>query len=299
MYHGVVARLQDRVLDRWAISQAEFARHLDFLCASYDVISLEALVEELERGQARPETVVIVFDDAFANVYRNARPLLRDHGVSYAVAVPAALVETGRTIWSLEVQLIFLRARVPSVTVRVNDRDETCFLGSHKQRVAAMNRYLEYLRALPDAMRQPRIQGLLDQLPAGELDRLMEEFGEFKVMSSDQLRKLHAEGVGVLAHGFTHVALREGETLGVFEREVVASRRALEAIIGAPMEYFVYSYGMTCPAAVRMVRGAGYRAALTTRHGALSCDTDLFDIPRIAAECRLPHLRQDFARLIA
>ena len=63
------------------------------------------------------------------------------------------------------------------------------------------------------------------------------------------------------------------------------------------MEYFVYVHGVSSPAAARLIRSAGYRAAFTTLHGALRPGNDVLQLPRVAAACTLTHLRYQFTQL--
>jgi peptidoglycan/xylan/chitin deacetylase (PgdA/CDA1 family) len=300
MYHGVVSRIQDPELDRWAITQAEFARHVDFLTRSYEVLSLTEAVKTVEEGHPLRDTVVLVFDDAFANVYRNARPLLRERRLPYCVAAPAGLVGTSRTVWSLEVLLLLLRAAVPVVRLPLRNGTEDLPLTTRQQRLAAARAFLDdTLRADPETVRRSRMQTLSEQLPAGTCDRLMEEFGELKLLSAEQLRELHTEGVTIAAHGSLHAPLPENEATEVLEREIAGAKAALEAMLHTPAHYFVYTYGVYCPEAIRMVRASGYRAAFTTHHGALGPKLDPFALPRVAAECPVAHLSHQFARLSA
>src|SRR5882762_7489783 len=56
---------------------ADFAAQLQVL-ADHDVVSLDEGLDRLQTGDVRP-AVVLTFDDGFADVHRNAWPLLREH----------------------------------------------------------------------------------------------------------------------------------------------------------------------------------------------------------------------------
>lgn len=73
-----------------------FARHLDLL-ASHRVLSLDAALDRLEAGDARP-SFVLTFDDGFADVYENAWPLIRERRLPFTIYLAAGFV--GRTmVW--------------------------------------------------------------------------------------------------------------------------------------------------------------------------------------------------------
>ena len=67
---------------------AAFERQLDVL-ADHDVVSLDAALDRLGSGDARP-SVVLTFDDGFADVYHNAWPLLRERGLPFTLYLATA-----------------------------------------------------------------------------------------------------------------------------------------------------------------------------------------------------------------
>jgi peptidoglycan/xylan/chitin deacetylase (PgdA/CDA1 family) len=83
-YHSVV----DRAEPAWAensgglhLPVAQFREQLEFLARHYHVVSLEAAVSELAAGKRpRPRSVVLTFDDGYANNLSVAAPLLVQYG---------------------------------------------------------------------------------------------------------------------------------------------------------------------------------------------------------------------------
>lgn len=65
-----------------------FARHVDAL-GGHDVLSLDAALDRLDAGDATP-SVVLTFDDGFADVYRNAWPLLRQRRLPFTIYLATA-----------------------------------------------------------------------------------------------------------------------------------------------------------------------------------------------------------------
>jgi peptidoglycan/xylan/chitin deacetylase (PgdA/CDA1 family) len=298
VYHGVVDRIQDPQLDRWAITHAELTRHLDFLARTFQIVPLNRIVSALAEGSSlSPDWVAITFDDALANVYRNARPLLRERRLPYAVAVPTGLVGTGHTIWPMEVRLILLRSHQPVLRLPLTAGFETIYGHRRKTREAAAQRLWAELRVAADADRQQRLALLHEELAPGEFDYLMEEYSELQVMNLVQLQKLHAEGVALMAHGSLHSRMVEGETTAVLHREIAGSKAELEGMIHAPVEYYVYPHGAVTSGARALVRASGYRAALTMRVGCVQPSTNPFELPRIATECTVGYLRQQLVHL--
>lgn len=87
MYHSI-AEFEGDSAD--TISPQVFKRQVEFLDKyDYNVISLEELVKGINAGTAFPRnTVVLTFDDALANNYPNAYPLLKEKGFPATFFVP-------------------------------------------------------------------------------------------------------------------------------------------------------------------------------------------------------------------
>jgi len=90
--------------------------------------------------------------------------------------------------------------------------------------------------------------------------------GDGAMMSTEQLRELHAAGWELGAHTMTHPDLSTMDYDACL-REIRDSRVALEEIIGAGVETFAYPFGRYGPAAVAAARDSGVRAAVTTGSG--------------------------------
>ncbi|MGH8893754.1 MAG: polysaccharide deacetylase family protein [Actinomycetes bacterium] len=74
--------------DERDLGVVDFGRQLDVL-ARHDVVSLDAALDRLDGGDRRP-SVVLTFDDGFADVHENAWPLLRDRGIPFTLYLATA-----------------------------------------------------------------------------------------------------------------------------------------------------------------------------------------------------------------
>lgn len=86
------------------------------------------------------------------------------------------------------------------------------------------------------------------------------------ILTRDELRELAAAGWELGGHTVTHRDLAALDYDGCV-REIEGSCRALEEILGAPVETFAYPFGSYGPAAVSAARNAGLVAAVTTGSG--------------------------------
>ncbi|MGH9283224.1 MAG: polysaccharide deacetylase family protein, partial [Acidimicrobiales bacterium] len=86
IYHRVGGGSQDE-LD---LPATEFARQLDVL-AGHRVLPIDAALDRLDAGDASP-SVVLTFDDGYADVHAHAWPLLRERGLPFTLYLATGYV---------------------------------------------------------------------------------------------------------------------------------------------------------------------------------------------------------------
>lgn len=101
-----------------------------------------------------------------------------------------------------------------------------------------------------------------------------------KLVSRSQLQELLDAGISLGSHTRTHPRLTELSDDSVMD-EVRTSKQTLEDIIGKPVPYFAYPFGLYNQMIRDAVEAAGYRAACSTRSGFNRSDVDRFTLRRI------------------
>ncbi len=81
-----------------------------------------------------------------------------------------------------------------------------------------------------------------------------------RLLTTDELRTLHAAGVEIGSHTATHPDLSTLDYDGALA-ELATSRRDLEAVLDAPVEVAAYPFGRAAESTLRACADAGYRAA--------------------------------------
>jgi peptidoglycan/xylan/chitin deacetylase (PgdA/CDA1 family) len=104
--------------------------------------------------------------------------------------------------------------------------------------------------------------------------------GSDRVMTAAQLRETVELGIEIGAHTRTHVSL-PGLSDSELRREVQGSRKALQDLLGVPVEFFAYPFGHVDRAALEAVAAAGYTAACTFQNGRVLQGADPFLLPRL------------------
>jgi peptidoglycan/xylan/chitin deacetylase (PgdA/CDA1 family) len=97
---------------------------------------------------------------------------------------------------------------------------------------------------------------------------------------ADALAALVDEGWEVGSHGYDHAPLA-GADEPLLERELIVSRRRLEAVVEAPVTTYAFPYGALPGAAGAQALRIAYSAACTTELRSVPASFDPFALPRV------------------
>jgi peptidoglycan/xylan/chitin deacetylase (PgdA/CDA1 family) len=267
IYHRVLAHA-DPLLPG-APSQTAFARQMMLVRRWFRVLPLPLALDLLDQGRLPARALAITFDDGYADNAELALPVLRSLDLAATFFIASAYLD-GHRMWNDDII-----EHVRQAPHGVLDGG-IAGLGALPVRTAAQRRQaidslLAALKYRPPAERQ----ALATQLAPPTARPLM--------MTSDQVRLLHREGMTIGGHTHTHPILARIEDSAA-RREIVHNKSLLEQLTCAPVELFAYPNGK--PGAdfdgrhAALVRALGFRAAFTTAPGVTRSDADRFQLPR-------------------
>lgn len=111
--------------------------------------------------------------------------------------------------------------------------------------------------------------------------------GTKRAMTWEQVKTLSENGFSIQCHSKTHrdlTKLKKGESFqayyAVLERELLGSKKIIEAKTGRECRYFAYAYGAHNELVTAMLQKYGYRGAFTVKRGPNPFFTDNFAIHR-------------------
>lgn len=277
-YHRVVqsfSSAKKRSLPTMLISTSTLEKQIDWLCRRYDVVSLDELHEPAVhyRNRWRP-LAAITFDDGYADVYRNAFPLLRRKGVPFAVFVVTDFVNTRRLFVHDELYHLCRRLRPHVVQILENSGcldDKTINAIPKSADAFGLTRYLL------ESLTQKQLHDVVTTLQRnGEVPAAIAE--ELQCMDWDMLVKMRKAGVVIGCHSRSH-ALLTHENATKIREETEGARTIMEQRLGGQVLHFAYPDGDYDGAVIDAVVKAGYRYG----YGAcehLSPDAPSFTMPR-------------------
>ncbi len=269
IYHRVLAAPDP--LFPGEIDREAFSRHLGLLKSSFNVLALHDAVRLARAGELPPRAACITFDDGYADNAVEALPILQRFGLPATFFVATGFLDGGR-MWNDTVIELVRRAPGESFDARTAGLGQLPLDGVDARR-AAIGTLIGHLKYLPMEERLAMVELLAAEADYGLAEDLM--------MSSDQVRQLHAAGMGIGAHTVNHPILAAIPALLAGD-EIAAGKQRLETLLGAPVPLFAYPNGKPNvdyrAEHVGIVRELGFEGAVSTAWGG-RCG-DLYQLPR-------------------
>ncbi|MER3501892.1 MAG: hypothetical protein C4295_10575 [Candidatus Fervidibacterota bacterium] len=281
-YHRV-AHLPESPRRLW-VSSERFAEHLDYLVHHCHPLSLADLVRGIQEGRLPERSVVVTFDDGYADNLWNAKPLLERYGVPATVFVTSGFVGQDRLFYWDELACLMLESTdsaLDILTITLPDgKQHHYLLSTPSQRLRAYHALHDRLRPLPPTEREQVLEQVRSQL--GSLTQAQRE--KHRALRREELHVLgQDELVEVGAHTVSHPDLPCLPEAMQWQ-EIYESKRQLEALLQRPVRFFAYPYGSGDERTRKLVQQAGFEAACALYEGVINLTSHLLWLPRLFVE---------------
>ncbi len=300
LYH----RIAELPSDPWALSvtPGHFAEHLEVLRKHANPISLRQLVGALHDGNLPQRSVVVTFDDGYADNLYSAKPLLEHYDIPATIFVTTGSIGHEREFWWDDLERLLLQpGTLPEVLrLSVNGRNHQWELGEaahYHEDTWRGHRYWRAWEAAP-SLRHVLYRSLWEVLQPLSFDERRKVLDELLVWAGAEPigrsthRSLSFEEIAVMAQGelievgahtVTHPVL--SSLSGEAQRhEIQRSKAGLEAILGHPVTSFAYPHGGRSDytaEAIAIVQESGFICACATDNGVVGRSADCFQLPRV------------------
>ncbi|MGC2549356.1 MAG: polysaccharide deacetylase family protein [Candidatus Sulfotelmatobacter sp.] len=279
MYHSVLPDPSQWVDTYGEIAHSGLIFHaqMELLAREFRPISLDEAMKHIRNGSDLPRrSVVVTFDDGYADNYEVAMPVLNQAGVPATFYVTVDCVENKRLPWPSRLRFAFRKTKLSAW----RDSDGKKWpLNLPAEREAAFLRSCDECCQLSGAAQEKFVVGVERELEAEipcQQDSVM--------LSYEQMRGLQRHGHIVGSHTMTHpnmAYLKAEEAI----RELEESKRRLELNLETPIRHFSYP----CPAlsphwsaqTAEQTQLAGYETAVTTDNGLTRTRDNLFCLKRL------------------
>ena len=257
-----------------AVPTALFAAQIAHIARHYRVLTVEELVERVRRGVAPSNALAITFDDGYRDNLTHAAPILAQHGLLSTIFLATGYIGTPEMPWFDRVALAFKLTQRGDITL---PGGQPLPLETEEDRLAVLERALEWFKSLPDDERRPAVERLVANLRPRALER-----SKRVMLTWEEVGALRGLGFSVGAHTVTHPILSRVTPKRARE-EIQGSKSAIERALGVPVRAFAYPNGRTqdySEATVRLVEECGLTCAVTTRRGLNGPATPVFELRR-------------------
>ena len=252
---------------------AEFEERMRWVKANFEVLPLAEAAHALAGRRLPKRALSITFDDGYADNYKVAAPILLRLGLPATFFVATGFLDGGCMFNDVVIEALRV---APGPALDLDDLGLGRHrVGSNAERIAATEPILARLKYF-EAERRRRVAAEIAQRAASRTPTDL-------MMTSEQVRALHAAGMEIGAHTVTHPILAE-IPLARARHEMERSRARLETITGAPVRLFAYPNGSPrrdyYAEHAALARELGFEAAVSTAWGAARTGDDLYQIPR-------------------
>jgi peptidoglycan/xylan/chitin deacetylase (PgdA/CDA1 family) len=300
VYH----RISESALDPWSLSVRpdRFTEHLAVLRRSFHPTSLQALAQSLRAGaKPKQKSVVVTFDDGYADNLQQAQPLLERFECPATVFLVTGTIGSFHGFWWDELASLLLNP------YPLPERLDLTILGkpySWQLGEAGQFRQVDYSRFENWRTGQPAptvrhelyiklwqlLQPLSSEEQCGAMNALRAWVGKgtnpptHRILTQKECVELaQAEQIEIGAHTIHHPPLTSMPSASQ-RNEILGSKQELEKLLKQPVLSFSYPFGKQKdygPEAIALVQEAGFSVACCNESGVVNSRTDPFQLPRI------------------
>jgi len=253
---------------------ARFDAMMRYVSSTYRVLTLGEAVEHLNQDTLPPRSLVITFDDGYADNADVALPILQRYGLRATFFVSTGFLDGGR-MWNDSVIECVRSCSHGQVDLGLFGL-ERFSLTTPAERTTVIDLLLPHIKYMDLSGREEAISSLQKMCGVAALP-------EDLMMASDQVRDLYRSRMEIGAHTVSHPILTS-ITRPEAEREIREGKCGLESIINAPVDVFAYPNGKPDQdydySHVAMVKEIGFRGAVCTAPGVAQSSDDVFQLPR-------------------
>ncbi|MDR0391580.1 MAG: polysaccharide deacetylase family protein [Planctomycetaceae bacterium] len=239
-YHSVAAdwRKQADYIDRGITTNAEiFDEHMRILRREYNPVTLDDIAGWLRGTQILPpRSVVVTFDDGFADNYEVAAPIMEKYNIRGTIYLTVDAIQRQELPWFCRIIFLLRQAKSRKMDLIDNEINRTWHLGDSAENHEAFVYYgYPCAKLTGEDLRNYVVK--LEALFGFHLDLN----NAARMMTFDQARKLRQRGHIIGNHTFSHCNLAHIPQ-ELLHQEMTVANEILEHELGEPVEHFSYPH---------------------------------------------------------
>jgi peptidoglycan/xylan/chitin deacetylase (PgdA/CDA1 family) len=278
-YHRVSQAEQDYY--EVCVRPEYFVEHMEIVRKYAHPISFSELVQHLRNGSVPAKSIVVSFDDGYADTLYQAKPTLEKYAIPATVFVCTGYA--GKEFWWDELDRLVRLSRAEVGTLCL-DLGQSRFVwnqsdASPEAGLAARNKFRQ---ALYDFLLASDVE---NQKHAMNMIRSWSGVSSFEMlnarsMSHEELLQLADGGLIELGAHTRHHPMLARLSRERQREEITGSKTDLEGLLGRRVEGFAYPNGIATESAQRIVREASFSHACISEPGLIRDNHSVYQIPR-------------------
>jgi peptidoglycan/xylan/chitin deacetylase (PgdA/CDA1 family) len=270
--------------DTW-ISRTLFDKQLKYLQKNYYIISLQELVESLKQGKIPSRSVVITFDDGFADNFHFAYPYLKQYRIPATIFLTTDCIENKKPIWIQELNFLINEQGVKNVIealVKLNGN--VTFFDFKKKNSTKEKMHKEIEEYLAYSESKEAKDKILEQLYEHfNVDR-ERIFAEKKIfLEWSQIKEMHTNGIRFGSHGASHTPFSVMSLNDQLD-EIEKAKETIESNLRQDFLPFSYPFGQERDFTVdtkQLVLDTGHSCILTAMPTSIDVASSPYELGRI------------------
>lgn len=280
LYHRITNLASDPL--ELSVTPEIFHEQLTVLKKKYAIISADEFADSLlKRKKIKGQTILITFDDGYADNLLEAVPVLESLKIPALFFITTSQLNTDKLLWWDELeQLVLDGSTLPDEISFAED-----ILGETQQVFACNDRQVLYdhlhdlLKYATLEKRNRILDALRSQIIVSSTPR-----NNYRLLTHEELQTLSRSAYATIgAHTVNHTSLGIQEPV-IQEYELSASKKELKTLTGKPVNYFSYPYGSVRDlndTTATLAAKAGFKLSFTNYYGFATIHTSNHKIPRI------------------
>ena len=267
------------------ISDKYFEKHLKYLAKHYRIISLKNLVENLKKNKIPANSIVITFDDGFADNFTFAYSLLKKYKMNATIFLSTDCIEEKKLLWIQEINYLinnFGLKKIVHEIGKINGLKEIYkTLVKHANHKNGNKLIIESFSYLCDKeTRDKTIDRLYRRFKINK-KQLIHENHIF--LSWNEIHEMKKNNISFGNHGASHTPFSV-LPLKMQQEEIEHSMKVIKNHLGLNFLPFAYPFGTDkdfTSETKMIVKNTGHDCILTTMHNSICSHSSPFDLGRI------------------
>ncbi|MEI7474106.1 MAG: glycosyltransferase [bacterium] len=264
-----------------SISAEKFEAQMKYLKENYKVISLKELTKDLKKKKIKHNSVVITFDDGYADNLYNAKPILEKYNIPATVFITGEMINSNKEYWWDELEKIFVSDKTSifkPLSVEINNKIYHWNINNKLDAISVYNQLHPLIKYTSNEERKNILNFLLNWA-----DTQIEGRASHRAMTDNEIIDLSLGGlIEIGAHTVSHCVLtQETEERQLFE--IIESKKILEKILNKNIESFSYPFGTSEDAndkTANLVKNCGFENGIANEQDFVTNIDNPYLIPR-------------------